>query len=466
MPQLLRNTASRFQNLYLPLRAKGGGQRATAPYINWTTERDQVSELSRRRKGTRYGIEGSDTIGLVTVDVGVMASDELENVLPQETECSTPTTCVVRVDAIDMRDSAATQAETLMSTQTTNSSIFHLRAELSLSNRKVAILLEADLFRIGKGVRKMGCRGQAAPHSRGITLTSTNMEVDVLNLTLEHEAGMLSIGAESYGETHVGCDKHHEEGHVLAIPVSEVGEIFQGRPRWVAVNWLRHDGRKGQQCPDMHRFEILICVAVAKSDASQSLATKGITSVEGQCNIPDNIRTSTAEMCALQQFVSGSRNDCIYARATIASVGDHGLSDRSDDVVNLEVNGNKLKEAPGVLELDVISIREPNRCHERVGAIDADEIGTPSMEPFSPCSVRVTFSGGSSGIISVDCLQAVPQMVWCSTDGVAPDCATSRHDEFAQGHTRRKVRARYPVHWTPRQRVVPLVLFAIFRGQV
>jgi len=325
-----------------------------------------------------------------------------------------------------------------------------------------------------------------------ISLRSTCTEFDILSLRLiRREEGE----EEPRGRSNLGLGRKDRlqggwGGDAVRIAVSDINELFDGRPRWVPMEHdsfdVESDGPKRNQSTSVPRrgtrkagrqLEVKLLVSLAAPGSVYHAETGRHTSMEGRSPIqglvpprepglltdPRTLQESRAGQdgeesrpdlgfpcSALEAWITSPRNGCTQALATVPSPDDgtgvatvRHRSSRRTAPKSIETGGNCPGQAgPGVFHLDILAIH--GRGHRsRVSGAREDSATQTSpawwvrATELIPATPFQRHEAGRCGLDWVVC--------WPRSDGVL---------------------ARYPVHWTLSQSELPVVSFEVFRGQV
>ncbi len=543
LPEALRRIGGVFKQLNVPIwRRWRAGQRGCC-LSSSRTETPAVAGLLPREEQVLAGV--------VSLDLAVVLSGETSS-SPSGNGSSPPelTAGVITIEATGVRSRGGEEGENAGLGARQPEDAVGVGAWLTLGEgrTKVAAARFGSRGRGRNGVED-GHKGYPAaaaeeqeeeggeeePSRRdcAISLKSACTEFDVLALQLirrrEDEEDRRGSGDLGGLRRKGGQQGGRGGGYPVRIAVSDINELFDGRPRWVPMEHGCSDinSDRPKRCPSTgaltrgrrkarRQLEVRLLVSLAAIDPvhhhhheqHRKTSSGGGLSIRGlgpsqEPRRPTDPRTlqdmgaaeaeseprpglgSPSSTATLEAWITSPRNGCTQALAAVPPLDDGAgvgtvrhRSIRGTAPKSIETGGNHLDQAgPGVFRLEILAIH--GRGHKAGAACAREDSPTKTKTP-PHWWVRATFSGGGrepgGDASSVDSpAGAMSLLNGDELDQIEliPATPLQRHEAGRRGFDwvvrwprSGGVLARYPVHWTLSQSELPVVSLEVFRGQV
>lgn len=335
----------------------------------------------------------------------------------------------------------------------------------------------------------------AAEDTHGVVLTCTCAELEILALRLATWAGReRAYSGDNRRVSRGSAGDGLRYGRALAIPVSDINDIFDGRARWITINDPR------EEHPALNVAE----ATEAAKRGSGKLGKVEINLRMVASNVENQPDGHLKDASRAGRHTPGNPTNTIHVPTTstlslldISGSHAHGLMSNSEHKLAVETlpnwshasarlrstasqiktargsrpglsasegHGAFLEPGPGVVELEIFAIQG-----YFVQSTSLPKNGSTSRpETTPPWWVRVELNGGSKG----DLILESPEGTQASTSRAEPG-AEGEGGGDGRGEYHRVcwprgagVQARYAIHWTPRQRDLPCAAFTVFEGEV
>ena len=477
-PEAMRRIGGAFRNLTVPI---------------WRRRRlAERCNGSRRSSSAPEGLlpsreEHEVFVGEVYLDLGVALNGQpslslsaMNNGAPTELSAGTIT---VEATEIRVRDAEGRENAGLGARQW-GEDVIGVGARLTLEGGQSGV----SRFRSAGGGRgrRIGAEGIHHPKSAAvvegeeeqirpggkISLTSTCTELDILALRLvrrgEEDGGLRGSGGVLGLGIKNGDRGRWGERETVTIAVSDINELFDGRPRWVAMarDCLEREG--GNDGPETNcskkttrspghgtrkagrQVEVKLLVTLAgvapvhhhercrRESAGEGPPVRGLVPPQNKPGPPptgphafQDMRVTQAEesqaglgvpCSALEAWITSPRSGCAQALAAVPSLGDGTgsarptphRSNRRTMPRSIENGGNCLSQVagPGIFALEILAVC--GRGHEP--RVDGGREAS-STQSFPPWWVRVKIPNGGQGRDSDAPSIDSPAGVWSMVDG-------------------------------------------------
>lgn len=480
LPEVLRRPGNVCRQLQLPLWEKehydlcdGERHSKSASAI--------VGLAAGQERSTREGKEGRAIVGHIIFDVGVMLADGDKST---DADMDRFGAGCAKVEISGVRGQV-TSGPGLNLTDAQRAGLLGVSTELSLGGATKFTTFDTMRIAATRGPRTSG----REPPPCDVILSSPCIELDAVVLRLVWRSGQSAVGNLTSNRFGEGCGSERGQEYALVIPTSDINDIFEGHAHWLAINCVGLNDRKrgiGRQIEaaeggavGTHRWEVRLRMVVTKLNPA-TVNDREIAPAEGRSEetvkFQRTLLRGASDSCdyinahgasplggaschAFDSWVSSVKSGCTQARAFVSTLPSRWAR-RDDDVVKRTEKTNIANDGPGFLNLEVIAIHG----HQGCGITPESSARESALRQPAPWRVRVGISGGSEGDVTVDSSKRFPEETpgnehpaeWDATKG----------DGMVLWPRGKGARVRYALHWTPRQSVLPMVTFEIFRGQV
>lgn len=499
--EALRHPGRVFRHLDLPVwKDVSQHQKKGRKYVILSSK--VISDKCSGQNSTAGEKRKRDIAGRVLFDFGVMLTEDYEDLSPQDSNSAPLAASFVTVDAIAVRTSCTKESE-LGCVVAGLSETTGLSVELSLAGEMKHITFStSDTARANEEGEEMASEVHHEMRGNGVVLKSTCTELDSVVLRLiQSDEGTPLAGTCSTNILSLAIpNRGNLKGEALMIPVSDINNIFGGRARWVAINYLvGKDGRAGsddgnqggtleQTYDSFKSWKVRLKMVRAAVDPTRQLSNEKVPSTGRRCvkepafcldssrrfsdpciqqAIPQNINTSgSSTPCSFfQAYEACAQNhSSAQARAIFSSPG-HTKKPPTGDTVfrgSPEYGNSSTNQEFVIFELEVVALHFSLKRTTTSGGIIAEDV---TSDACSSWRVHAAFSEGNQGFFTIDSLPGVlEKKVMLDPQGAEGD---SLKDSGVMRWTLGTgMRARFAVHWTPRQKAIPMVFFTVFQGKV
>lgn len=515
LSEVMRRPGHSFRGLQLPVRrrrvavSKG---RSTAAYSKRYPLRRSAGSVSAKEKAPRNAPGKTllpDLVAHVHVDLACILPEAPQDDARKETLLSdTPTRGSIKVEALGVRAATIPSGGSprgQLNSEAMLDDHFGLSVELGLEGISQILTVPNDDCTSASVRCGPGRNDEATAHDRGkgtFECACTELEILTLEIIYQDKRGLSAANGrhrrdEARGRGWTRC------GRALAIPVSDVDDVLHGRAFWVTMDYPKRRrgslplmekeseiGRRKREMPS--RVDIKLRILLSGSDGIDRRAYFA----------PDGVRHPRAEPGSiLRPGAMGSSDSQAKQERCVrsASGGEDAFTPRAhrtptaSDVfgiwsearatlwlmaTKLRTGGEQnvseflsgphkdsVQSGPGVIELDLIAIRR--QLLQRAYPSGSARSGQPEL--IVPWKVLIEMTSDDQASLLLE-----------SPEGVTVEARASEKSatlgELGSSDTEGGmwicwpagvgIRARYALHWTPRQRVLPCALFTIFREQV
>lgn len=501
--EALRHPGSAFRELKIPIWRKESSTTETARGRAGMFRRTQGNNAGRGRELVATLAERQSIACFVEFDFGVvLVGAPPDDIVGLESDTLVLTKRLITVEIMGLREPGTAGGSGLdLGEIKKRSGIVGVGVELVLNGGAKVAAFDAINSNTHEGEGREEAQTVVVTESKNgsrAALTSPCIELEALDLYFVRE-NLVLVGDLSHRSR--GCGVREMErgqrGHPVTIPVSNINDIFHGRTWWLAMDSTTGENRRKQAVGRTTgetterasgRWEVQLKLTVSNTvpvghlhrwtpitskgsqDSSRSIPWNAPPNrVTGASYVNQSLLLHSANMPefagSCPAFQHGHFTE---ARATVSSMVGAGERRTSDDEAVSKGSEMKRRDspAPGHLELTVSAIHGVWR-EATVPKNDREGCGGRVAAEHPPWRVRVNFSGGSKGDASISFTQIV-------SEGASGERQAIVQDKWGDGRNgcvrwpldTDGVRARYEIHWTPRQNVLPTASFDVSRGQV